>query len=218
MCRTGQEGGGARPGATAGANSCKGPPGANGASRNTWDQNAQQWARGAKRPNGARGASPGVEDQEPETDSGSSGQDGPGDAGGVTRAGAPGFTSAKVQLAMDLAKKGQSYNSVYGSNGGGPAPRAGLQRPAKRPALGGGAGGGAKASGYVPPFVNRALEPPGGGGNGGAGGGGEGESPYSERTQELLLGSDGQMPAEIQKLDPKIVDQVRCCRGCKCSF
>lgn len=57
----------------------------------------------------------------------------------------------------------------------------------------------AQVRGYTPPFVQKALDGPGEGG----------ESPYSEHTLSLLAGPDGTVPEEVQKLDPKIVDQVR---------
>eukprot|EP00798_Chlamydomonas_sp_ICE-L_P019919 gene19919-26623_t len=85
------------------------------------------------------------------------------------------------------------------------APRSGLTRPQKRPALGQGAAANIP-KGFLPPYAQKSNN--GGGGAGGGGAGGEGESAYSEKVLELLAGPDGQLPPEIEKLDPKTVDQV----------
>lgn len=62
------------------------------------------------------------------------------------------------------------------------APRTGLQRPSKKPGAAGGGGGrgagpGVNRNGFVPPFVQKALDGPG-----------EEEGPYSPRVMELLAG------------------------------
>ncbi|KAJ9506314.1 hypothetical protein QJQ45_005068 [Haematococcus lacustris] len=145
----------------------------------------------------------------------------------------PGFQTARQQFHKDMIKQGKNPQAVLGAQQA-PRPMAsGLTRPAKRGMGGGGGqaggGGGAAGSGnrggFVPPFVQKAVDNPGGEDGQGA------EGPWSERVMSMLAaqpmqpcaqppslpalawtnmdaGPDGQLPEEIEKLDPKIVDMV----------
>ncbi|KAK9817994.1 hypothetical protein WJX72_005483 [[Myrmecia] bisecta] len=128
------------------------------------------------------------------------------------------FRTARSVLAADMRKKGRGggrgYNPREYSSGsmfaGAPAssnvaPRAGLARPAGRlgpPSKRGGGGQGAGVrGGFVPPFVKKAANAAGGGGE-------DEEGVFSAKTLQMLAGPDGEMPEALQKLDPKLVEQV----------
>ncbi|GAX82390.1 hypothetical protein CEUSTIGMA_g9818.t1 [Chlamydomonas eustigma] len=139
-----------------------------------------------------------------------------------------GFVTARTQLAIDMAKKGQAYPSGGGVGGAGGVGSRSLKRQAPPAVPNGGAGvaggGNCVSRAFTPPsFVQKALNgpphqgtagrrPAAGRGGGGAGGGSCGEElnggQFSERVLELLSGPDGEIPEEIMKLDPKIVEQV----------
>mmetsp|Transcript_14478 Transcript_14478/g.39206 ORF Transcript_14478/g.39206 Transcript_14478/m.39206 type:complete len:493 (-) Transcript_14478:596-2074(-) len=116
-----------------------------------------------------------------------------------------GFQTARQKLATEQALKGQQQQprSAFGMT---MQPRMqGLAKPMKRPALvsqqqqqgAGGVGGMARGGSMVSPAVAKALDadkPP--------------ESQFSEKVVALLGGPDGQVPPEIEKLDPKIVEMV----------
>ncbi len=131
-----------------------------------------------------------------------------GGAGDQEPEAAPGgglFKTARQQYAADLRKNGkhQQAASIMQQNH---APRAGLTRPRGGGRGGGAAGGGGTAPGpagkFVPPFVAKAMDGPSGKE------GGE-EGPLSARTLEMLgVGEDGELPPELQKCDPKLVEQV----------
>ena len=131
--------------------------------------------------------------------------------------GGGGFKTARDQLKVDMAKKGQSFDAVYGTGGGGgggggfngnnqnQAPRvAGLSK--KRPLHSNPyPNQGGQARGPVPGFVNKALGASGGNQNDAT------EDPssiYTEQVLGVIQTSDGSVHEEILKLDPKIVEMV----------
>ncbi|WIA20132.1 hypothetical protein OEZ85_005982 [Tetradesmus obliquus] len=139
---------------------------------------------------------------------------GGGDDGScVGGAGRPGFMSARAQLVTDLRKKGQHQQANRLNQQA--APRTGLTRPrGSGRQAGGAAAGGAGRGGFVPPFVGKAIDHATGGGGGGGGaaganGAGGEEGPLSARTLEMLgVPPDGELPPELAKHDPKLIEQV----------
>eukprot|EP00884_Botryococcus_braunii_P018696 jgi/Botrbrau1/550/Bobra.0010s0025.1 len=119
-----------------------------------------------------------------------------------------GFQTARVKLAADMRKSGggkAGYNPGHYSSGnifnngqaaaGRAMPRVGLHKPRKPENTG-------VRSGFVPPFVRKALDGPPEPGK-------EKEnSLLSPKTLEMLAGPDGELPEALARLDPAILEMV----------
>ena len=156
-------------------------------------------------------------------------RDADGDDENEAPAGAVMFQSARQALCSNLSSPSKAKNYGHTMNQErrelGELRRhrpAGLMR--KPPQQQGGAKGG-----FVPPYVKKALEATGHQAGGGGGGGGkgkpagrrgaaagrgpqaeEGEAPFSPKVMEMILerSPDGEVPEEISKLDPQLVESI----------
>ncbi|GMH37221.1 hypothetical protein BSKO_05094 [Bryopsis sp. KO-2023] len=104
-----------------------------------------------------------------------------------------GFQTAGERLRADAQKKhGKGKGNPFpAAPGNGRGPRLGLSKR--------GTNGDSLRGGFVPPFVKKAMDGPSEK---------DQESPFSPKTLELLGGPDGELPEEIQKLDPNLVETI----------